>query len=231
MIFLKVAVTTLTVSVVKSLETASSDMVASGGPVGVEDKLDLHKYDGRETSGSMACQKGLSLFVTVVVVVLGVLSMALHRSRLECMILKKKLEERSFRLEVAEDSVAMLEKELESKLHLQQNARTGRNMESPTKMMKSKPISFISGVGPYETKDSIGAWRSKASEFSAEVETYLNDMNAMAIQEEQVDAWMGLERNYSKLKSDLIELRAAVSDNKRSKTEQIQAVRFILEKI
>ena len=47
MIFLKVAVTTLTVSVVMSLETASSDMVASGGPVGVEDKLDLHKYDGR----------------------------------------------------------------------------------------------------------------------------------------------------------------------------------------
>jgi Tfp pilus assembly protein PilX len=229
MVFLNVVVTSLTVSVVRSLETASSDMMGSGETTVVEDGFDFHKNDVRDVSESVARQTGLSILLTVVVVVLGVLLMALLRSRLDCIRLKKTLDERSFRLEVAEDSLAMLEKELENKLHLQ-NAATGRNMESPTKKMKKKSNAYILDTGMNE-KDSIGAWRSQASEFSVEVETYLNDMNAMAIQEEQVDAWMSLERKYSKLKADLIELRAAVSDNNQSKTEQIQAVRFILEKI
>lgn len=150
----------------------------------------------------------LTTLTSILAVVYAVLYLKLRICLQRNAQLTKDLASAGFRLDLAQESVSMLESELERK-----------TFQIPAK--SAQPVRKAE-------EKKIPAHHGEAEEF----QNYLEDAGAMIIQEDQVSHWMKCEAKLSVLQESLAELQTLLNSSGRlPKQEIVKTATFLVQKM
>lgn len=146
-----------------------------------------------------------------------------EKSREERNCLSRKLADYQFRLENAEQSNEMLSHELQRKM--KQILELKATAVGSVCNKEDSTIQAFHGLGeetqPYQAGLSYDS-----------IETILAESNAIAVQNEQVDRWLCLERNFDDIQENLTRLRSILFQPlKMSNREIIEETKFTIDSL
>ena len=225
-------------------DQSSSTEASQGSAVEIVDKAIFESsYNGNnECGGNSACKNGIlsniiSYISTCDVTFFYGLTLSsllwLARWLREKTLLKTSIEERNclsrkladyqFRLENAEQSNEMLSHELQRKM--KQILELKATAVGSVCSKEDSTIPAFHGLG-----EEIQSYHTGVSYDS--IETILAESNAIAVQNEQVDRWLCLERNFDDIQENLTRLRSILFQPlKMSNREIIEETKFTIDSL